>query len=66
MINLFLNHRPIDIVGSKSLGDLRIELAKKNRALQLSVESLKTKAAKAAEFALKLKGERDESEASLT
>ena len=43
-----------------------IELAKKNRALQLSVESLKTKAAKAAEFALKLKSERDEGEASLT
>lgn len=36
-----------------------IELAKKNRALQLQVESLKTKAAKAAEFALKLKSEQE-------
>ncbi len=36
-----------------------IDLAKKNRSLQLQVESLKTKAAKAAEFALKLKSERD-------
>lgn len=34
-----------------------IELAKKNRSLQLQVESLKTKAAKAAEYALKLKQE---------
>ena len=32
-----------------------IDLAKKNRGLQLQVESLKTKAAKAAEIALKLK-----------
>ena len=36
-----------------------IELAKRNRQLLLQVESYKTKAAKAAEFALKLKGERD-------
>lgn len=41
-----------------------IELAKKNRSLQLQVESLKTKAAKAAEFALKLRDEH--SEASVT
>lgn len=34
-----------------------IELAKKNRNLQMTVESLKTKAAKAAEVALKFKGE---------
>jgi hypothetical protein len=34
-----------------------IDLAKKNRALQLQVESLKTKAAKAAEVAIKLSQE---------
>jgi len=34
-----------------------IDLAKKNRALQLQAESLKTKAAKAAEFALSVKNE---------
>lgn len=39
-----------------------IDLAKKNRSLQLQVESLKTKAAKAAEFALKLKSEKDNEE----
>jgi hypothetical protein len=39
-----------------------IELAKKNRSLQLSVESLKTKAAKAAEFALKLKSEHEKTD----
>lgn len=39
-----------------------IELAKKNRALQIQVESLKTKAAKAAEFALKLKADQDKQE----
>lgn len=37
-----------------------IELAKKNRALQLQAESLRTKAAKAAEFALEMKRENDE------
>lgn len=37
-----------------------IELAKKNRALQLQVESYKTKAAKAAEIALTLKKEKDD------
>jgi len=37
-----------------------IDLAKKNRGLQLQVESLKTKAAKAAEIALKLKKDSDE------
>lgn len=37
-----------------------LELAKKNRTLQLQVESLKTKAAKAAEIALKMKKENDE------
>lgn len=36
-----------------------IELAKKNRALALQGESLKTKAAKAAGFALDLKKEAD-------
>ena len=36
-----------------------IDLAKKNRALQLQAESLKTKAAKAAEFALEMKKEND-------
>ena len=44
-------------------GDIKdkkiIELAKKNRALQLQVESLKTKAAKAAEIAIKIKKEND-------
>lgn len=39
-----------------------IELAKKNRALQLQVESLKTKAAKAAEYALKLKADSEKQE----
>ena len=37
-----------------------IDLAKKNRGLQLQVESLKTKAAKAAEIALKLKKDSDD------
>ena len=47
--------------GKSDLKDKKIiELAKKNRALQLSVESLKTKAAKAAEFALKLRSEKAE------
>ena len=44
-------------------GDIKekkiLELAKKNRALQLQVESLKTKAAKAAEIAIKMKKEND-------
>ena len=37
-----------------------LELVKKNRALQLQVESLKTKAAKAAEIAIKIKKESEE------
>jgi regulator of replication initiation timing len=45
-------------------GDLKdkkiLDLAKKNKALQLQIESLKTKAAKAAEIALKMKKENDE------
>ena len=36
-----------------------IDLAKKNRGLQLQVESLKTKAAKAAEIGLQLKKENE-------
>ena len=45
---------------SDSLKDKKIlELAKKNRSLQIQVESLKTKAAKAAEIALKMKKEND-------
>ena len=36
-----------------------MDLAKKNRSLQLQVESLKTKAAKAAEIAIKMKKEND-------
>jgi len=41
-----------------SLKDRKIvEMAKKNRALQLQVESYKNKAAKAAEIAIKLKKE---------
>ena len=40
-----------------------IDLAKKNRGLQLQVESLKTKAAKAAEIALKLKQDNEKIEA---
>lgn len=45
---------------SDSLKDKKIlEIAKKNRSLQLQVESLKTKAAKAAEIALKMKKEND-------
>lgn len=39
-----------------------IDLAKKNRGLQLQVESLKTKAAKAAEVAIKLKKDNDKLE----
>jgi len=35
-----------------------IELAKKNRQLQMQVESYKTKAAKAAEIAIKLNEEK--------
>ena len=43
-----------------SLKDKKIvELSKKNRALQIQAESLKTKAAKAAEFAIDLKKEND-------
>ncbi len=51
------------IIGSsESLKDKKIiDLAKKNRALQLQAESLKTKAAKAAEFALQLKKDQDKS-----
>ena len=45
-----------------SLKDKKIiELSKKTRALTLQAESLKTKAAKAAEFALDLKKENDKS-----
>ena len=48
------------ISDNENLKDKKIiELAKKNRALQLQAESLKTKAAKAAEFALELKKEND-------
>ena len=49
------------IVGkSDSLKDKKIiDLSKRNRALQLQGESLKTKAAKAASFALDLKKEAD-------
>ena len=39
-----------------------IDLAKKNRGLQLQIESLKTKAAKAAEIALKLKKDNEQLE----
>ena len=50
---------------SDNIKDKKIlELAKKNRTLQLQVESLKTKAAKAAEIALKMKKENDENVAS--
>ena len=51
------------IIGSsESLKDKKIiDLAKKNRALQLQAESLITKAAKAAEFALQLKKDQDKS-----
>ncbi len=43
-----------------SLKDKKIiELSKKNRALLIQAESLKTKAAKAAEFAIDLKREND-------
>ena len=38
-----------------------IDLAKKNRGLQLQVESLKTKAAKAVEIGLRLKKEQENS-----
>ena len=45
---------------SDNLKDKKIlDLAKKNRSLQLQVESLKTKAAKAAEIAIKMKKEND-------
>ena len=45
---------------NESLKDKKIiELSKKTRALTLQAESLKTKAAKAAEFALDLKKEND-------
>lgn len=48
------------ISDNENLKDKKIiELAKKNRALQLQSESLKTKAAKAAEFAIELKKEND-------
>ena len=41
---------------SDSLKDKKIlDLAKKNRTLQIQIESLKTKAAKAAEISLKMK-----------
>ena len=47
---------------NESLKDKKIiELSKKTRALTLQAESLKTKAAKAAEFALDLKKENDKS-----
>lgn len=47
--------------GSQDLKDKKIlDLAKKNRTLQLQIESLKTKAAKAAEIAIKMKKENDE------
>ena len=55
----------VDTMSGKvaSGGDIKekkiLELAKKNRALQLQCESLKTKAAKAAEFAIKIKKEND-------
>ncbi|CDW71896.1 UNKNOWN [Stylonychia lemnae] len=53
----------VDAISNGGKADLKdkklIDLAKKNRSLQLQVESLKTKAAKAAEFALKLKKEKD-------
>jgi len=39
-----------------------IDLAKKNRSLQLQVESLKTKAAKSAEIALKFKHQKENEE----
>ena len=46
--------------GSQDIKDKKIlELAKKNRTLQLQVESLKTKAAKAAEIAIRMKKEND-------
>ena len=47
-----------DVISADSEGQKDkkiIDLAKKNRGLQLQVESLKTKAAKAAEIALKFK-----------
>ena len=48
------------ISDNENLKDKKIiELAKKNKALQLQAESLKTKAAKAAEFAIELKKEND-------
>ena len=43
-----------------------IDLAKKNRALQLQAESLKTKACKAAEFALSLKADKEKEESKKT
>ena len=50
--------------GSENQKDKKIiELSKKNKALQLQAEGLKTKAAKAAEFALQLKKEQDDSSA---
>ena len=46
--------------GAESQKDKKIvELIKKNKALSLSNEGLKTKAAKAAEFALEMKKEND-------
>lgn len=46
------------VSGSENQKDKKIiDLSKKNRALQLQAEGLKTKAAKAAEFALQLKKE---------
>ncbi len=57
----------VDSVSGKvaQSGDIKdkkiLELAKKNKALQLQVESYKTKAAKAAEIAIKIKNESMES-----
>ena len=48
MVDTISNNKNMDNKDKKI-----IELAKKNRALQLQVEGLKTKAAKAAELALK-------------
>ena len=54
------------ISNSDSLKDKKIiDLAKKNKALLIQAESLKTKAAKAAEFALDLKSQQDKQEASI-
>ena len=53
--------------GAQDLKDKKIlDLAKKNRSLQLQIESLKTKAAKAADIALKMKKENEELESNAT